>query len=281
MYIQLLNGIVYGSLLFIVSSGLVLVYGLRRVVNFAHGALYALGAYVGFFLVPHLGFFGALVGGFIALFIIGTLLDLFLFRAVQDRDALVSLIATFGLLLVIEDVVTGVWGRATLSIDPPDALAGTVSVFGSDFPIYRLVILGFGICVGGVLAIWLRATSTGLYVRAASVSPQTTAMLGVNTDRLSAIVVGFGTGLAGMSGVLAAPLLSLSPTMGSSVLVDSFVVTVLGGLGSFVGAFVAAMAIGEVQVVGSIYVPQLSSILPFLLMAAVLIWRPAGLFGKQ
>jgi branched-chain amino acid transport system permease protein len=281
MYTQLLNGIVYGSLLFIVSTGLVLIYGLRRVVNFAHGALYTLGAYVGFSLLPNFGFAGAIIGGFIGLFIVGMLLDIVLFRAVQDRDALVSLIATFGLLLIIEDMVKGVWGRATLSINPPELLSGTVPLFGSEFPTYRLAIVAFAVGVVGVLAIWLRYTSSGLFIRAASVSPHTAGMLGVNTDRLSAAVVGVGAGLAGVSGVLASPLLSLSPTMGSGVLVGSFVVTVLGGLGSFAGAFVAAMIIGEVQVGGSVFLPEYASILPFLLMAAVLIWRPGGLFGAN
>jgi branched-chain amino acid transport system permease protein len=281
MYIQLLNGIVYGSLLFIVASGLVMIYGLRRIVNFAHGAFYMVGAYVGYSLIPHMGFFWALAAAPIALFFAGIVLDLALFRRLQNRSPLVSLIATFGLLLIIEDAVRGIWGRGTLSINPPGQLSGVVSLLGSDFPIYRLSIVACGVCVIAALALWLRFTRMGLFVRAVSVDPLTTAVLGVSTDRLSAIVVGLGTALAGISGVLAGPLLSLSPTMGSHVLVDSFVVTVVGGLGSFVGAFVAAMVIGEIQVGGSVWLPEFASMLPFILMAAVLVWRPTGLFGNR
>jgi branched-chain amino acid transport system permease protein len=281
MVIQLLNGIVYGSLLFIVASGLVMIYGLRRVVNFAHGAFYMVGAYVGYSLIPYLGFAGALIVTPIILFLAGVLLDLVLFRYLQDRNPLISLIATFGLLLIIEDAVRGIWGRATLSIDPPAHLSGVVSIWGSDFPVYRLFIVAAAACVIAVLAFWLRYSRVGPFVRAASIDPLTTAVLGVNTDRLSAIVVGFGTALAGFSGVLAAPLLSLSPTMGSTVLVDSFVVTVVGGLGSFVGAFLAAMIIGEIQIGGSVWLPRLASMLPFVLMAAILVWRPTGLLGSR
>lgn len=280
MEIQFLNGIVYGCLLFVMATGLAMIYGLRQMVNFSHGGFYALGAYIGFFLAPYVGFVGALIGGFLALFVVGVLLDVLLFRTIQNRDPLVSLIATFGLLMIIEDAVQGIWGRATLSINMPAWLSGTVSISGSDFPIYRLCIIGFALLVVVLLALWLRYTSSGLYVRALSVSQHTTAMLGVNTDRLSAVVVGVGAGLAGSSGVLAAPLLSLSPTMGAPILVGSFVVTVLGGLGSFSGAFAAAMIIGQVQTFGSVYLPSLASILPFALMAAVLIWRPAGLMGR-
>ncbi len=281
MFIQLLNGVVYGAILFVVSSGLVMIYGLRRVVNFAHGAFYMVGAYVGFSVIPSLGFGWALVIVPIVLFAAGTVLDVTLFRLVQNRSPLVSLIATFGLLLILEDGVRGVWGRRTYSINPPPWLSGAVNLSGSPFPIYRLAIVGFAACVIMVLALWLRRSRTGLFVRAASVDPTTTAVMGVDTDRLSAVVVGFGTALAGLSGVLAAPLLSLSPTMGSYVLVGSFVVTVSGGLGSFTGAFIAAMIVGEVQVGGSVLLPELASTLPFILMTVVLIWRPTGLFGSR
>ncbi len=281
MLVQLLNGVVYGSLLFLVTSGLVMIYGLRRIVNFAHGSFFMVGAYIGYSLLPHLGFIGALVIAPLVLFPAGVLLDLALFRRLQNRDPLVSLIATFGLLLIIEDAVRGIWGRASLSFDPPDRLAGVVPVFGSDFPVYRLAIVACGACVIVALVLWLRFSRMGLFVKAASVDPMTTAVLGVNTDRVSAIVVGLGTALAGMSGVLAAPLLTLSPAMGSAILVASFVVTVLGGLGSFVGAFIAAMVIGEVQVGGAVWLPELTSMLPFLLMALVLVFRPTGLLGNR
>lgn len=281
MLIQVINGVVHGSLLFIVASGLVLLFGLRNVVNFAHGSLYMLGAYVGYTLAGLVGYWLAFLIAVVVLGFVGVALDLLLFRRLQGRDPMVTLIVTFGLVLVFEDLARGVWGRGTLSLNPPDLLAGTVDIFGSAFPVFRLAIVVVGAIVIGALAFWLNFTRSGLYIRASSVDPQTTAIMGVDTDRISLLVVGVGTALAGLSGVLAAPLLSISPSMWSSVLVDSFVIIVVGGLGSFVGAFVVAMVLGQLHVAGAIAFPELSAIAPFVLMAVFLIWKPTGMFGKR
>ena len=152
---------------------------------------------------------------------------------------------------------------------------------GSEFPIYRLVVIGVAIAVAAGLTIWLRISRIGLYVRASSVDPVTTAMQGVNTDWVSAIVVAVGAALAGLSGTIAAPLMALSPSMGGYILIDSFIVVVVGGLGSFSGSFIAALLIGEIHNFGVVYVPWAASMFPFLLMVGVLIWRPAGLAGAR
>ena len=279
--INLFNGVVYGALLFVMCSGLALIYGLRRVVNFAHGALYMLGAYIAYTVAQQTNFWVALVVAPLTLGALGMLLDRFGFRLLQDRDPLTVVLVTFGLLLVTEDFVQSVWGKDNLSIAAPHALAGSLDLFGLRVPAYRVGVAVVGAAVGLGLCLWLRFSRSGLFVRGASTDPVTTAMQGVDTDALSARVVGAGTALAGLAGVVAAPFLALSPSMSSDVLIDSFVVVVIGGLGSLTGAFVAAILLGLVQSVGAVLLPDLSAILPFLLMIAVLLWKPAGLAGSR
>lgn len=279
--INIINGLVYGALLAIVSSGLALIYGLRRVVNFAHGSLYMLGAYIGYTAAIYTNFWLALIIATVVMFAIGALLDRYGLRLLQDYDPLSIILVTFGLLLILEDIVQSVWGKSSLSLDTPDLLSGSLNIFGSSLPTYRLAVVFVGILVGIGLSLWLKKTRTGLFVRALSTDPLTTAMQGVKTDRLGALVVGLGTALAGFAGIVTAPLLSLSPTMGGNVLIDSFMVVVIGGLGSLAGAFFAALVLGQVQTLGAVYLPELSASLPFILMILVLIWRPAGIAGNR
>jgi branched-chain amino acid transport system permease protein len=281
MLINALNGLVYGSLLFVLSSGLVLVYGLRRVVNFSHGALYMLGAYVGYSTALQWGFAAGVVAAGVAVGLVGVLLDLVIFRQLSDRHPLVTVIVTFGVLLILEDVVRSIWGTQNYAIDPPAALAGVVNVGGAPFPIYRLFIVAASVAMAAMLAGWLRYGRTGLFVRAASHDPSVAAMCGVRTAVIGPMVVGLGAAFAGLSGIVAAPFLSLNPSMGSEILVLSFVVSVIGGLGSFTGAFVSAMLLGQAQAFGTVYTPELASLLPFLLMALVLVFRPQGIAGVK
>ncbi|MDF3838809.1 branched-chain amino acid ABC transporter permease [Cupriavidus basilensis] len=279
--INLFNGLVYGALLVVMCSGLALIYGLRRVVNFAHGSLYMLGAYLGYSIALQTSFWVALLAVPLVMAVLGVLLDRYGFRLLQDRDPLSVVLVTFGLLLVIEDFVQTVWGKSNLSVPAPAALSASVDLFGTPVPAYRLAVIGAGLLVALGLSLWLRYSRAGLFVRAASTDPTTTAMQGVNTDLLSAGVVGLGTALAGLAGVVAAPFLSLSPSMSSDVIIDSFVVVVVGGLGSLAGAFVAAMVLGMIQALGAVYLPDTAMLLPFLLMVAVLIWKPAGFAGSR
>ncbi len=279
--INLFNGLVYGALLIIMCSGLALIYGLRRVVNFAHGSLYMLGAYLGYSLASHSNFWVALLVAPAIMAVLGVLLDRYGFRLMQDRDPLSVVLVTFGLLLVIEDLVQTVWGKSNLSLPAPAALSMSVDILGTPVPAYRLGVIAVGAAVALGLSLWLHYSKVGLFVRAASTDPTTTAMQGVNTDLLSAGVVGLGTALAGLAGVVAAPFLSLSPSMSSDVIIDSFVVVVVGGLGSLAGAFIAAMVLGMVQALGAVYLPDESVLLPFVLMVAILIWKPAGFAGSR
>ena len=279
--INLFNGLVYGALLIIMCSGLALIYGLRRVVNFAHGSLYMLGAYIGYSIADYSNFWLALVAAPAIMAVLGVLLDRYGFRLLQDRDPLSVVLVTFGLLLVIEDFVLAVWGKSNHSVSTPAALNTTIDLFGTPVPAYRIAVIAVGALVAIGLSVWLRSSRIGLYVRAASTDPTTTAMQGINTDILSAGVVGLGTALAGLAGVVAAPFLSLSPSMSSDVIIDSFVVVVIGGLGSLAGAFAAAMVLGMIQAVGAVYLPDVAALLPFGLMVAILVWKPAGFAGSR
>jgi branched-chain amino acid transport system permease protein len=281
MLIHLFNGLVYGALLIVMCSGLALIYGLRRVINFAHGSLYMLGAYIGYTAAAQTNFWVALLIVPVVMAALGVALDRWGFRLLQDRDPLSVVLVTFGLLLVVEDFVVAVWGKSNLSVPVPRELAFSVDLFGTLVPAYRLGVIAVGLAVALALTLWLRHSRAGLFVRAASTDPVTTAMQGVNTDLLSAFVVGLGTALAGLAGVVAAPFLSLSPSMSSDVIIDSFVVVVIGGLGSLAGAFVAAMLLGLVQAFGAVWLPDASVLLPFVLMVAILLWRPAGLAGSR
>ncbi|OJX33327.1 MAG: branched-chain amino acid ABC transporter permease [Burkholderiales bacterium 68-12] len=279
--IHLFNGLVYGALLIVMSSGLALIYGLRRVVNFAHGALYMLGAYLGFSVAQHSNFWVALLVAPAIMAVVGVLLDRYGFRLLQDREPLNVMLVTFGLLLILEDLVVFIWGKANLSLFTPELLNFSVNLWGNEVPAYRLGVIAVGAVVALGLTLWLRYSRVGLFVRAASTDPVTTSMQGVNTDALSAAVVGLGSALAGLAGVVAGPFLSLSPHMSSDVLIDSFVVVVIGGLGSLAGAFIAALLLGMMQAVGAVYLPEVSVLLPFIFMIAILIWKPSGLAGSR
>jgi branched-chain amino acid transport system permease protein len=278
---QLLNGLVYGGLLYIVAVGLVLIFGLRRVVNFAHGSLFMIGAFVGFTVATRFGFWWGMAGAITALAALGVALDALVFKPLRDQDPNVTLLVTFGLLLVLEDLAQTVWGKDFRSLPPPELLNGTVSIFGEAFPAYRLLVIVVAALVATGLSLWLRFSKVGLYVRASSVDPVTTAVQGVDTDRIGAVVVALGTALAGLSGTVAAPLLAISPSMGGYILIESFIVVVIGGLGSFAGAFAAALVIGQIHNFGVVHMPWAATMIPFVLMVAVLVWRPTGLAGNR
>ncbi len=278
---QVLNGLALGGLLLILASGLALVYGLRGVVNFAHGGLYMLGAYLSYTVATEASFWLALATVPLLLAALGAVLDRFGLRHLIHRTPLELVLITFGLTLVIDDLVRTIWGRQGRSVAPPAGLDGSISLLGTTYPTYRLFVVLAAVVVGGALVAWLRRSRIGLYVRASSEDREVTAMMGVDIDRVSMVVVALGAGLAGLAGALAAPYLTLSPTMGNSILVDSFIVVVVGGLGSIGGAMLAALLLGMLQVIGTVYVPELAALAPFALMALVLLLRPAGIAGSR
>lgn len=239
------------------------------------------GAYVGYTVALHTNFWLAIVVSVLALAALGVLLDRFVFRPLQNENHIVTVLVTFGILLVLEDVVQTIWGKDFLSMATPPLLSGTITIFDNVFPVYRLavILVAAGVAIG--LTLWLRYSRIGLFVRASSVDAETTAVQGVNTDKMSMIVVAVGTGLAGLSGTVAGPLLALSPAMGSFILIESFIVVVVGGLGSFSGAFLAAIVIGQIHNFAILHLPWAATIIPLILMVGVLIWRPTGVAGSH
>ena len=242
--IQLANALALSSLLTILASGLALIFGLRDVMNFSHGALYMLGAYLGYTFASKFNFWIALAIVPVLLALVGVAFEYAVLRPLQKRSHMDVALITFGMALVLSQVVSGFWGTSPLSVSVPQSLAGSIGLFGQPYPAYRifLIVVGFGTCVA--LAIWLKWTRSGMHVRAVSQQPMVARMMGVNTDRLSLVVVCLGTGFAGLAGVLAGPYLSVDPSMGANILISCLIIVVIGGLGSIGGAIAAAVAYG-------------------------------------
>lgn len=278
---QFLNGIALGSLLMVLSSGLAMIYGLRGVTNFAHGALYMSGAYIAFTLSNRVSFWLAIVLVPVALALIGVVLELVFFRPLQHRSHIEVGLITFGLALITERLVVLVWGERTLSLDPPAGLRGTTSLLGVDYPTYRLGVILVAAVMAAALVLWLRSTRTGLHIRAASQDIETAGIMGIDVNRISLIVVSLGAALAGLAGTLAAPYVSLDPGMGSYFLITVLIVVVVGGVGSIGGAMVAGMGLGIIQTVTTVWSPSVAVLVPYAALVVVLLWRPQGLAGRR
>lgn len=278
---QLLNGIALGSLLMVLSSGLAMIYGLRGVTNFAHGALYMSGAYLAYTLSDRFNFWVALVLVPIALAVIGVVLELAFFRPLQNRSHIELGLITFGLALITERLVVLIWGERTLSVDPPAGLTGTTSLLGVDYPTYRLGIIVVALALAAGLVLWLRNTRTGLHIRAASQDLETAGIMGIDVNQVSLIVVSLGAALAGLAGTLAAPYVSLDPNMGNAFLITVLIVVVVGGVGSIGGAMAAGMGLGIIQTVATVWSPSVAVLVPYAALVIVLLWRPKGLAGKR
>jgi branched-chain amino acid transport system permease protein len=298
--VQILNGLQFGVLLFLIAAGLTLVFGVMDFINLAHGVQYMLGAYLAVMFYALTGSFVlALVLALAAALALGLLLEFTVFRQLYDRDHLEQVIATFGIIIFLNQGVKVVWGAAPLNLPIPDALAGVVSLMpGMVYPVWRLVIIASGLIVALILYILVSKTRVGMLVRAGATHARIVSALGVDIRRLFMIVFGFGTMLAAFAGAMIAPILSVEPGMGDSVLILAFVVIVIGGIGSMRGAFIAALLIGLVDTLGRSFMidilrlvmppspartvgPALASMLIYVLMALVLYFRPAGLFPAK
>ncbi|HET6507907.1 MAG TPA: branched-chain amino acid ABC transporter permease [Baekduia sp.] len=281
-FAQVLNGLALGALLMILSSGLALIYGLRGVMNFSHGALYMLGAYLAYEATSSgLSFWLALILAPLGLAVVGAMLELGFFRNLQQRSHIETGLVTFGIALVLNRLIIIVWGDDTHPVSAPKAIDGTTSVFGTAYPTYRLLIIGAAAVMAVALVLWLRNSRVGLHIRAASHDTETSGILGINVDRVSLIVVCLGAALAGLAGVLAAPYFSVSPGMGQSILITVLIVVVVGGIGSVGGAMIAALLLGLVQIMGNVWLPSVAVLVPYALLIAVLLWRPTGIAGKR
>lgn len=278
---QLLNGISLGALLMIVSSGLAMIYGLRGVMNFSHGALYMIGAYCAYAVTTRTSFWLALIFAPLVLATLGAILEVGVFRRVESRSPIEVALVAFGIALLIERGVVAIWGSNTKPVPAPGALSGTWSFLGTSYPSYRLVVIGITAVVAVALVLWLWRSTTGLHIRAASHDGPTAGVLGVNVDRMSLIVVCVGAALAGLAGTLAAPFVSADPSMDMTILINALIVVVVGGLGSIAGAMLTGLLLGILQVLGNVYVPSFADLVPYALLIAVILWRPQGLAGTR
>lgn len=280
---QTSTGLIVGSLLFLVAAGLTLIFGVLKVINFAHGSLYMLGAYIALsaYRITDSYILAAIIAGAgVGLFSI--FFERFFMRKVYNADVLLQLLVCYAFILILDDAVKIIWGHEFQSMGMPAVFqAPPVFIAGGIVPVFYLFMIGAAACIGLVMWYVMTRTRIGKVVRAAAHNPTMTSVLGLNTTWIYAGVFAFGGALAGLAGALAAPVRSMSPGMGFSILIESFIVTVIGGMGSVSGALVGALLIGLVRSFGSIGFPLFVEGIMFLAMALILVLKPSGLLGKE
>jgi len=278
---QVFTGLVLGMIFVLLAIGLSLIFGLMTVVNFAHGSFYMLGAYFGFFLLGFTkSFWAALFLAPLMVGCLGLLIERFLIRRLYGRHPDDPLLLTFGLSLILIETVRLVWGKIGLTLSPPPLLSKAVNLGFMVFPTYRLFVLGATIVVLIGLWLFLERTNVGLIIRAGSRDALMVRALGIDLGRIWLLVFGIGSALAGLAGILAGPMRGVYAEMGVNVVIESFVVVVVGGMGSLVGAIVAGVLLGQVVGLTTFFAPKLTEISIFVVMAVVLLVRPSGLFGE-
>ncbi len=280
--VNLLNGLSWGMLLFLISVGLTTVFGVLGVLNFAHGSFFMLGAYLCMQAMAWLPSFwlGVLVAP-VVVAALGAGVERWLLRRVYARDVSFQLLLTFAVLLVLDDAVRLMWGPGYHVVDPPAVLSGVVSVLGRSYPVYRLFLVAAGPAVGLALWAFFRYTRWGKVIRAAAMDRDMAEGVGIRVPALFTGVFAFGTWLAALGGALAAPHQSVGPAMGERIIIESFIVVVVGGLGSFPGAFAGALLLGLFESFGTVFAGRAQMALPYLVLALVLLVRPRGLFGQE
>jgi branched-chain amino acid transport system permease protein len=279
--VQVFNGLINGAFYALLSLGLAIIFGMLRVVNFMHGAMYMLGAFAAYFLGVQGGvsFWWALIVSPLAVAAVGFILERTLLRWLYNLDVLYNLLLTFGLTLMIQDTMRLRFGVQGVPYSIPPQLRGAVPIGFMFFPTYRLFVLGFSILI--CLGVWwlIERTRVGMIIRASTENPVLTRALGVDVDRWIPLVFAFGVALAGLAGVLAAPTRNISPLMGADLIITTFAIVVIGGMGSIFGSVVTGFLVGVISALGAVYYPPAANILVFVLMAFVLLLRPSGLFG--
>jgi len=280
--LQALNGCAYGMLLFLLAAGLSLIFGLMEIVNLAHGGFYLLGAYVGLSLVRWTGsFWLALVVAPLVTAGAGFLLEWPLLRPLYRRTHLDQILLTFGFAFVLTDVTRWLWGADVQSMPAPPGLDRSVAILGTLFPAYRLFVIGAGAALAFGLWIGLARSRLGAIVRAGVANREMTQALGIDIAAVFTGVFVFGAGLAGLAGVAATPILGVFPGVDFEILIVTLIVVVVGGLGTLGGAFWASLLVGEAETFGKVLLPQAALVVIYLVMAAVLLARPGGLFGAR
>lgn len=299
LFEQLLNGVQFGLMLFLLSAGLTLVFGIMNMINLAHGSLYMIGAYLIATLTLHTDsyLFGLIVGVAVTA-LIGIVLEISLLRRLYAKDHLTQVLVTFGIILIANQAVQEIWGTQPLMINMPQALATSVSLVGDfEYPAFRLFIIAVGLLIAGLLALLIKKTRLGMWIRAGASDREMACAMGANINLVFSLVFGLGAALCAIAGGLLGPLLSINVGMGESVLILAFVVVVIGGIGSVQGALAGALLVGMVDAIGRTLLPMtlrsfldhgladslastLSAISIYLLMALVLYWKPQGLFSR-
>lgn len=284
LLVQLLNGLSLASIFALTAMGLTIIFGLMGVINIAHGAYYALGTYFGIAALQMVGgttgFALAIVFALVATAAVGVVSEVTVIRPLYERDLISSLLLTFGLMLVLHEIIKLIWGVGSRSLTTPALLNFTVPLAIVNYPAYRLFVI---VMAGGVaLAVWLflQMTDTGMVVRAATENRDMVKALGVDIDRVYTTVFAIGVGIAGLAGILHAPLISIYPEMGTTIIIQSFVVVVIGGLNSFRGSIVAAVLVGMASSMSYLIWPSMTDVAIFIVMALFLLVRPQGIYGR-
>ena len=280
--IQVLNGVQYGLLLFLVASGLTLIFGIMGIINLAHGSFYMLGAYLAFSFAEKTGNLGLAILIAVPLTIlIGLALEFALFRFLYRRDHLYQVLLTYGLILVFEELRSLLFGDDVHGVAVPDFLNFSLPLTANlSYPAYRLGMSVLCLVVAGALYLLIQRTRLGMTIRAGSVNREMVQLLGIDIGLVYRLVFALGVALAAFAGMIAAPVASVFPGMGNQILIISFVVVVIGGIGSIKGAFLGSLLIGLADTFGQVFAPEIAGMTVYMLMAAVLLWRPAGLFGR-
>lgn len=280
--IQVLNGVQYGLLLFLVASGLTLIFGVMRIINLAHGSFYMLGAYLAFSFAERTGsFWLAILIAVPLAVVIGLVLEGLLFRFLYVRDHLYQVLLTYGLILSLEEVRSIFFGDDVHGVRVPDLLNFSVKLTPTlSYPVYRLFMSAVCIAVGAGLYLFINHTRVGMSVRAGALNREMVQSLGIDIAVIYRLVFALGVALAAFAGMIAAPVASVFPGMGNQILIISFVVVVIGGIGSVKGAFIGSLLIGLADTFGQVFARQISGMTLYMLMVLVLLWRAAGLFGR-
>ena len=280
--IQLLNGLQYGLLLFLVASGLTLIFGIMGIINLAHGSFYMLGAYLAWSLAGLTGNLATAILAAVPLTVLfGMALEWLLIRRLYERDHLFQVLLTYGLILVFEEMRSIVWGDDVHGVPVPELLNASIRLTENlSYPVYRLFISGVCLLLALGLYLLIQKTRIGMMIRAGASNRDMAQSLGINIKFIYTLVFALGVALAAFAGMINAPLSSVFPNMGGQVLISCFVVVVIGGIGSVKGAMAASLMIGLADTFGQVLLPEVAGMVVYVLMAAVLVWRPAGLFGK-
>ena len=280
--VQCLNALQYGLLLFLVASGLTLIFGIMGIINLAHGSFYMLGAYLAFAFAELSGNLWLAILIAVPLTVaFGLALEFLLFRLLYRRDHLYQVLLTYGLILVLEETRSLLFGDDVHGVAVPGFLNFSVPLTeGLSYPVYRLFMSAVCLAIAGGLYVLIARTRLGMTIRAGSVNREMVQSLGIDIGLVYRVVFALGVALAAFAGMIAAPVASVFPGMGNQILIISFVVVVIGGIGSIKGAFLGALLIGLADTFGQVYAPQIAGMTVYVLMAAVLLWRPAGLFGR-